>query len=52
MTETHEHGDCPVCGRTDVDLTRKPPIRNDQPERLACTDERACFRSWQALKPR
>lgn len=41
-------GDCPVCERANVELTIKPPIRHDQPWRIACTDERACFRTHSA----
>jgi hypothetical protein len=32
----HEHtvGDCPVCGRRNVELTIKPPIRWDHPQHM------------------
>lgn len=41
-------GDCPVCERVNVELTIKPPIRDDHPWRIGCTDERACFRAHSA----
>lgn len=46
---TTEIGTCPVCKRDDRPLTRKPPLKDDMPERLACTDEYACLSAFGLL---